>query len=365
MSVSSNSKSRTQPVFAVILAGGAGTRLWPLSRRAFPKQFLALGEGGDTLLQNAFRRAETLVGMPNNVLVVGQERHAALLKQQLPSLPPENIILEPVGRNTAACIGLTAVALHQRDSGGVMAILPADHLFENEIPWLEAVQAAVSFAGETDRLVAIGIPPEEPSASYGYLHLGEVLGHETALLVYKIKRFIEKPDADLAEKFFVSDEYLWNTGTFAWRISVFLRALEQHMPGLYQGLLEIAEHPERLQQVYSNFESVSVDYGVMEKSSHVAAVRGSFRRIDVGSLPTLSKIWRRDSHGNAVVGTLAGVDSQNNIIYSDEGLVGLIGVEDMVVIRQGEVILVCPKERAHEVKEFVAMLGKRGLDQYQ
>ena len=365
MFVSSNSKSGAEPVFAVILAGGAGTRLWPLSRMAFPKQFLALGEGGHTLLQGAFRRAKMLVGTPDNVLVVGQQRHVALLRQQLPSLPTENIILEPMGRNTAACIGLVALALQQRGSEGVMAILPADHLFEDEKPWLEAVQVAVSFAGRTDQLVAIGIPPEEPSSSYGYLHLGEVLGRETAPLVYGVKRFIEKPHRDLAGKFYASDEYLWNTGTFAWRITVFLRSLEQHMPELYQGLLAIAENPERLEQIYSNFESVSVDYGVMEKSSHVAAVRGSFQRIDVGSLPTLSKIWRRDSHGNAILGTLADVDSQNNIIYSDAGLVGLIGVQDMVVIRQGEVILVCPKERAQEVKELVAALGEQGLDRYQ
>ncbi|MEJ2304920.1 MAG: sugar phosphate nucleotidyltransferase [Anaerolineales bacterium] len=365
MSVSSNSKSGAKPVFAVILAGGAGTRLWPLSRMAFPKQFLALGESGHTLLQGAFRRAKMLVGTPDNVLVVGQKRHVALLKQQLPSLPTENIVLEPIGRNTAACIGLAAQALRQRGSEGVMAILPADHLFEDEVPWLEAVRMAISFAGETDRLVAIGIPPEEPSSSYGYLHLGEVLGRETAPLVYGVKRFIEKPHRDLAGKFYASDEYLWNTGTFAWRITVFLRSLEQHMPELYQGLLAIAENPERLEQIYSSFESASVDYGVMEKSSHLAAVRGSFQRIDVGSLPTLSKIWPRDSHGNALVGALADVDSQNNIIYSDAGLVGLIGVEDMVVIRQGEVILVCPKERAQEVKELVAALGEQGLDRYQ
>jgi mannose-1-phosphate guanylyltransferase len=365
MSVSSNSKSGAKPVFAVILAGGAGTRLWPLSRRAIPKQFLALGESAHTLLQGAFRRARMLVGTPDKVLVVGQKRHVALLKQQLPSLPPENIILEPTGRNTAACIGLAALTLQQHGHDGVMAILPADHLFEDEKPWLEAMQAAVSFAGRTDRLVALGIPPEEPSSSYGYLHLGEVLGRKTAPLVYEIRRFTEKPNRDLARKFYASGEYLWNTGTFAWRISVFLRSLEQHMPELYQGLLAIAENPERLEQIYSSFESASVDYGVMEKSSHLAAVQGSFHRIDVGSLPTLSKIWPRDSRGNALVGTLADVDSQNNIIYSDAGLVGLIGVQDMVVIRQGEVILVCPKERADEVKELVALLEKQGLDRYQ
>lgn len=368
MSMSSNSEPSTRgarQVFAVILAGGVGTRLWPLSRRDFPKQFLSMGESGHTLLQEAFRRAKTLVGTPENVLVVGQERHAALLREQLSRLPAENIVLEPTGRNTAACIGLAALAIQQRGSEGLMVILPADHLFEDESPWLEAVRVAVSVAKETDRLVAIGIPPEEPSSRYGYLHLGEQVGRKNGLPVYEVRRFIEKPDSDLAEKLYASDETLWNTGTFGWRVSVFLEALERHMPELYQGLLAIAEHPERLEQMYSNFESVSVDYGVMEKSSHVAAVRGTFKRMDMGSLPTLSEIWRRDLHGNAIVGTLLDMDSQNNIIYSDAGLVGLIGVEDMVVVRQGDVLLVCPRERAYEVKALVDLLGKQGLDQYQ
>ncbi|HZD56305.1 MAG TPA: sugar phosphate nucleotidyltransferase [Anaerolineales bacterium] len=368
MSISSNpepSTRETPHVFAVILAGGAGTRLWPLSRRAFPKQFLALGGGGHTLLQDTFRRAKALVGTPDNVVVMGQKRHAALLQQQLPGLPPENIILEPTGCNTAASIGLAALALQQRSSEEIMVILPADHLFEDEMPWLEAVRVAVAFAGETDWLVAIGIPPEGPSSSYGYLRLGEKVGHKNGLPVHEVSRFVEKPDSDLAEKLYTSGDYLWNTGTFSWRMTVFLQALKQHMPKLHQGLLEIAERPERLREIYSNFESVSVDYGVMEKSSHVAAVQGSFKRLDLGSLPMLSEVWGGDSHGNAVVGTLVDMDSQNNIIYSDEGLVGLIGIEDMVVIRQGEVLLVCPKERAHEVKELVAVLGKQGLERYE
>jgi mannose-1-phosphate guanylyltransferase len=363
---SSNAEQVTaHHTYAVLLAGGQGRRLWPLSRRAFPKQFLRFKSGEPTLLQGAARRAVEVSGTLERVLVLVQEEHAALARQQLPELPPENLLLEPVGRSTAASIGLAAITLEQRLPGALMAVLPSDHLFSDERPWLAALRAALAFAAGNDYLVTLGISPHSPSSNYGYLNLGVPLAQLEGCSIYAVRSFIEKPDPPLARAYCESGEYLWNTGTFVWQAGVFLAAVQQHMPALFEGLQRIAAAPESLAEVYPAFPDISVDYGIMEKAASVAVVRGEFERIDVGSLSTLSALLESDPQGNAIEGLLVEKDSQDNIIYSDEGLVGLIGVENMIVVRYGDVVLVCPKERAREVKDLVAALAQKGLDRFQ
>ena len=362
----SNSKQgNSRPTYAVLLAGGQGRRLWPLSRRAHPKQFLAFKSGEPSLLQGAVRRAVQVSGSLERVLVLVQAEHAAMASQQLPDLPPENLIVEPVGRSTAASIGLAAITLEKRFPGTLMAVLPSDHLFIDERPWLAALRAALAFAAKYDRLVTLGIAPRDSSSNYGYLHMGPELAHLEGCRTYEVKSFIEKPDPSLARLLFESREYLWNTGTFIWQTGVFLSAVEQHMPALFAGLQRIAADPENLAAVYPNFQDISVDYGIMEKAAGVVVVRGEFERIDVGSLSTLAILLESDPQGNASEGLLVAKDSRDNIVFSDEGLVGLIGVDDMIIVRRGDVVLVCPKERAREVKDLVAALAEKGLDRFR
>jgi mannose-1-phosphate guanylyltransferase len=352
------------PTYAILLAGGQGRRLWPLSRQAFPKQFLTFKSGGQTLLQSAASRAVQVSGSLARVLVLVQAAHADLAREQLPDLPAENLIVEPVGRSTAASIGLAAITLEQRSPGALMAVLPSDHLFIDVSPWFTALRAALAFAAANERLVTIGIQPESPSSSYGYLHMGQELVHLEGCGIYAAQSFVEKPGPLLARDFFESKEYLWNTGTFVWQSGVFLAAVEQHMPALWAGLQRITADPKSLAEVFPTFQDISVDYGIMEKAAGVALVRGDFKRIDVGNLATLSSLLESDSQGNAIEGLLIERDSRDNIVYSDEGLVGLIGLENMIVVRKGDIVLVCPKERAREVKDLVAALGEKGLERF-
>ncbi len=355
-----------RPVFAVIMAGGQGMRLWPLSRASRPKQFLALTSSGRTLLQDAVRRATELTGSIKNVLVTAQSGQAGLVREQLPDLPAENLLLEPVGRNTAPCLALAAFHLRSRAPDAVMSILPVDHVFMDEQSWFEAVRTAVAYAGESGMLVTIGLTPHSPSSSFGYLHLGQALEERRTCPVYRVQEFIEKPALARAEAFLASGEYLWNTGTFAWRVSTFWRAVTTHLPQVASALERWGALPsvEALESIYPAFENISVDYAIMEKSPDVAAVRGAFQRIDVGSLGNLSELWPGDAQGNAVLGEALASDSQENIIYTDEGLVGLLGVQGLVVVRAGDVVLVCPRERAGEIRGLVEQLRRSGQERY-
>ncbi len=367
--ISPPNQPSTRPIFAVLIAGGQGTRLWPLSRRMLPKQFLDLRDEGQTLLQAAAQRAARVADGLENVLVLAQAEHAALAHVQLPDLPEDNLILEPVGRSTAASMGLAAMHIQNRAPQAVMAVLPTDHVFPDEQPWLEAMRTAVLFAGQSDRLVTLGIPPVFASPNYGYLHLGSLLkagdGSPCNCPVYAVQQFVEKPAPERARSFLESGEYLWNTGTFAWQVGVFQDALQRQLPGLHAGLQVIAEDPGQLTRLYSEFDDLSVDYGVLEKSNNVAAVLGNFKRIDLGALTSLEEIWPGDELGNTNHGLVLSKDSRGNIVSADQGLVGLVGVEDMIVIRQADVLFICPKERAAEVKELVAALARNGLGRFQ
>jgi mannose-1-phosphate guanylyltransferase len=360
-----------KPVFVVILAGGQGTRLWPISRKARPKQFLDLMGGGQSLLQETVRRALTLTGSISQVLVLTQSAHASLVREQVADLPQKNLLIEPVGRNTAACLGLAAVALSQKlglagTANAVMLTLPVDHMFKDEEAWFRAVRTAAQAAAQTDSLVAIGLQPTYPATGFGYQHLGAKIDLDLPLAVHAIREFVEKPSKELAQTFLESGQYLWNTGTYAWDVAVFLAALEEHAPLLFSGLRSLGNpvDADLLANIYPAFENISVDYAVMEKAQNVLTVLANFERIDVGSLSSLPEIWQPDTQGNISMGQVLAQDSQDNIIFSDAGLVTLLGVKDLIVIRAGDIVLVCPKDKAQEIKNVVAELARRGLEEY-
>ena len=353
------------PINVLILAGGQGVRLWPLSRKDYPKQFLSLASENRSLLQDTVRRALQITSDIQQVLVSTQAAYVDLVKQQLPHLPESNILLEPAPRNTAAAIGLAAMQVHQRQPQAVMLVLPADHLYRQEAAWLEAIQEATNLAAQSQYLVTIGIPPSEPSSKYGYLHIGSTLSSTSLRPSFHVIEYIEKPILEMAHNFIQSKEYLWNTGTFAWKVSVFLEAMQRAQPGIYTSLEQMTQDPSRLADIYPTIENISVDYAVMEKSSNVVVVEGAFDRIDVGSLVSLAQIWQTDTQENAVQGNLVQLDSHDNIVFCDDGLVNLLGVDDMVVIRHKDVLLVCPKQRTDEVKTLIQQLIDKGLGKYQ
>jgi mannose-1-phosphate guanylyltransferase len=351
--------------FVLILAGGQGTRLWPLSRRNLPKQFLSFSHNDRSMLQETARRAVELTGSWENTLVVSLVDQAADVRQQLPDLPAANLLLEPVSRNTAASIGLGALTIHQRNPDGVMLVFPADHVYPDEKTWAETIAGAVDYAHDHNALVAIGITPTEPSSKYGYLQLGNTLEAKTKYPIYEVNQFIEKPEQKQAAVYIDNPRYVWNTGTYAWKITEFLRELKLHLPHSYDLLERIAQNPADMENLYPKLENISIDYSVMEKSQNLVAVKGIFKRIDIGNLATLAQILPEDENSNALFGQVLCNNSTNNIAYTDKGLIGLIGLENMIVIRHQDIVLVCPKSEVDRVKELLSSLDDQGLGQYK
>ncbi|MBI2877949.1 MAG: mannose-1-phosphate guanylyltransferase [Candidatus Tectomicrobia bacterium] len=368
-------------MYAAIMAGGKGTRFWPRSRESQPKQFLdILGE--KSLLQQTVDRL--LPGIdPAHILVVTDRSMASATQSQLPEIPPENILSEPEGKNTAACIALAALYIRRREPDAIMAALPADHWIRDNASFLEALWAARRFL-ETDGstrppgsedaqgfgryLVTLGLRPNRPATGYGYIQRGAELFDDRGIKLFRAITFIEKPDLARAQQLFSSGEYLWNSGIFVWRVEAILENIRQHLPRLFSGMEEIAaalgtsqEEPV-CQQVYAGLEPISIDHGVMERASQVAVIPAAFEWSDVGSWRALS-----DLHGeahNMAWGKHLGIDTQGCLVYSPRKLVATIGLKDLVIIDTEDALLICPKERDQEVREVVRQLKEQGWTEY-
>ncbi|MFC2063899.1 mannose-1-phosphate guanylyltransferase [Chloroflexota bacterium] len=356
-------------VFAVILAGDQETHLWPIGRRSRPEQFLDLSGNGRSMLQETFQRAALLTGSIERVLVITGMEQEEWVSDQLSDLPQANIILEPIDRNTAPSLGLAAFQISnlselQRDA--IMISLPVEHLLKDEESWFLAVRTAVQSAAQEDALVTIGLEPNVPVTGYGYQQLGERVDSKSPLQVFQVLNFIEKPTQEVAQGFLDSGQYLWNTGTYAWKVSVFLSVLKIHTPALFEGLKLLGNPPDmkKLEEVYPMHENISIGHIVMEKAVNVLTVRSNFERIDIGSMDSLSEIWDKDENGNTGFGEYISLESKGNIVYNDEGLVTLLGIKDLVVIRTAGVILVCPKDRIQEIISLAGELPGKGLENY-
>jgi len=352
--------------FAVIMAGGLGERLWPLSRKETPKQFLRL-LGERTLLQQTVERISPLVHSENTYVVVGRE-HVRIVRDQLPELPLGNIIVEPMGRGTAPCVGLAATRLSRVDPGGVMIVLPADHAIADEERFLQLLDEAASVASEGTHLVTLGITPNHPATGYGYI---QALNHFVASgpgtdsEVLEVERFTEKPDLETAERFLQEGGYYWNSGMFVWRVDAILREMKEHMPKLHSGLMAIEEqagaqdYEETLARIYAKQEANSIDYGVLEKSEHVLVIpTGDIGWSDVGDWSALGRVLETDEVGNIVRASHIGVDTSNCTILSKHAsdkkrLVATLGLSDIVIIDTDDILLVMDKSRAQEVKKIL------------
>ncbi|MCD6555417.1 MAG: mannose-1-phosphate guanyltransferase [Chloroflexi bacterium] len=354
-------------MYALIMAGGSGTRLWPRSKKTRPKQLLDL-LSGRTMFQEAYDRVAPLFG-DEGIFIVTSGEYVPAMRQQVPAIPAANYIVEPSGRGTAPCIGLAALYLRRADPEGVMCVLTADHYIKNVERFRQVLRAAARVA-EDGYLVTLGITPSFPSTGFGYIRRSAPLGTVDGFEVFRVEKFTEKPDAATAQRFCESGIYSWNSGMFIWRVSVILSEFERLMPTLYAQLMEIdaaigtPEERTVLERVWPQVEKQTIDYGIMERATDVAVIPVDIGWNDVGSWATLLDILPADGDGNVVTGQHLGVDTHGCLIYSPDRLVATVGLEGMVVVDAGDVLLICPRKRAQEVREVVKRLREAGKEEY-
>lgn len=356
-------------LFVVVLAGGGGTRFWPLSRELYPKQVLKLA-GQETLIQQTVQRMKGLVP-PDQIYVVTNARHLDEIRLQLASIDPrfkEQFISEPEAKNTAAAIGLAAVMLGQSHPDSIMVVVSADHVIRKPQVFFKAIHQAIS-AAEQGYLVTFGIKPDRPDTGYGYFRIGKRLSSNTG---FKISRFVEKPRLETARQYLKQGDYYWNSGIFVWQTTRILNEIQHYLPQLSRGLIEIKKglktpkEQEVIQAVYQRLPSISIDHGVLSRSKRAAAVLTDFGWADVGSWAALGELQeRQDKKGNVVSGNVLDLESRDSVIYADQRLVATVGLEDMVVVDTADATLVCPKDRAQDIKRVVEQLKQRQAKEQQ
>jgi mannose-1-phosphate guanylyltransferase len=346
--------------YLVILAGGSGSRLWPLSRSHRPKQLLAL-TGERSLLQSTFDRNAPLVPA-ERVIVMTEQSHADGIREQLPELPPENIIVEPARRGTAGSLGLAAAAIFERDPNAVMASVHSDAYIADGDEFRRTLAAAFAAAEKSRQLVLMGIEPTGPSTQLGYIEAADALDQIEGYSVRRVARFVEKPELERARQFARSGRHYWNPGVFVWRVDAILAELARLQPRIHELVCQIAARLDKpdgadvLARVYPTVPVQTIDVGVMEKSDIVAVVPARFPWSDIGSWSEIFDVLPRDADGNAVHGEHLGLGTRNTLVYSTSKPIATIGLSDMVVVETADVILVCPRERAAEVKLLVERL---------
>lgn len=349
-------------VYAVILAGGSGSRLWPLSRQHLPKQFLSL-EGSSSLLQTTIDRLSPTVDA-SNVLIVTQEAHAK--GEAYHALLPYQSLFEPVGRNTAPAIALAAARLSADGADPVMVVLPADHIIKDEVRFREHLDTAIRVA-QGGKLLTFGIQPTRPDTGFGYIkaHPGD------AAEVYDVERFTEKPDHDTAVGFLESGDYYWNSGMFVWRASVILAEIQRYLPAVYKVVEEIlAEYragldfQQAVEKHFGAMPSISIDYGVLERSDRVSLIPCDIGWNDVGSWQAVHEIADKDENGNALQGNVIAVDCKNSLIRAEKRLVAAIGVEDLCVVETADAVLISKRDQTQRVREVVDHLDEKGATEH-
>ncbi len=344
-------------LYAVIMAGGRGERFWPLSTRKLPKPFIPL-LGSSSLIQNTVLRIQPIVPLERVLISIGPE-HFEITRQQLPQIPSENFIVEPVGRDTAACLGFCALHIEQRDSEGIMLALPADHFVSDEPAYLNTLRKGLeNLEGATG--VVFGISPTRAETGYGY-----ILAEKPAICTdaWPVVRFVEKPDASTARQYLASRSYFWNSGMFLWSNRTLLRLFEKHMPETYAGLCKLrsllgkSDSAAELIRIFSALPRISIDFGIMEKTSGLRLVPAQFVWDDIGNWASLERALPPDAHGNIAHGPQVSLESSGCIIYAKDGTVATFGVSDLVIVQAYGKVLVCSKEKAADLKRLVTALG--------
>ncbi|MCB0115887.1 MAG: mannose-1-phosphate guanylyltransferase [Caldilineaceae bacterium] len=352
-------------MYAAILAGGVGTRLWPRSRQSLPKQFSDVTGSGATMIQATVNRIAGMV-TPEQIYILTGDRYRGLAAEQLPAIPQENILVEPSGRSTAPAIGLACVHLRRRDPDAIIAILHADHVFRDEAHYCAILQQA-EVAARAGYLTVLGAQPDSPHTGYGYIkRTGDPLPLAGAWPVFRTERFLEKPDLATAQQFLAEGGYYWNVGNFISRVDVLLAEFERQRPELYAGLLRIEaalgtdQADSVLQEVWPTLQNISIDHGIMEGAANVAVAPLDAGWNDVGSWDALDAVLVAGEDGNCVVqGDVVQTESRSNIVSGGDRLIALVGVDDLVVVDTGDAILIGHKNRMQQVKVIVDSLNAK------
>jgi mannose-1-phosphate guanylyltransferase len=353
-----------------IMAGGVGERFWPLSRPSSPKQLLNIIGENPMITDTADRNV--LAVPPDRLYVITTRAQADAIAGALPDVPRENIIGEPYGRNTAPCIGLMSALLSARDPDTVMAVIPADHCIPDKEIYARTITDAAVIARGEHALVTIGIMPRYPETGYGYIVAGDALQSDSETVFSRVDRFVEKPPRQHAEELIADGNAFWNAGMFVFRVADMLEAFRKYLPELYPGLEEIRNAAGSdnctvvIERVYDTAPSISIDYAIMEKADNVIVAHGAFTWDDVGSWTAAAEHWPNDENGNAVRGEALLLDTEHCVAGNyAEGIIGMIGVKDLIVVRTGDALLVCPRDRAQDVKKLVQkMKSDTGWSRY-
>ena len=344
----------------VIMAGGKGERLWPVSSAQTPKQLIPFEEG-KSLLRAAFERSLILTA-PDNIYVVTSTDLAGKVRDELPEMPAENVLAEPVGRNTAPCIGYAAVVIARKDPQAIMAVFPSDHLIREQDKLKDAILfGAGALKSHPDLLITLGVVPDRPETGYGYIAPEVVLLSQGGLTLKRVRAFHEKPARVLAEQYLKSG-YLWNAGMFLWRVDTILDMFSRHMPDLSEELVQLKTSldtdPACVGRFYQASPSISIDYGIMEKADRVAVIPVDFGWSDVGCWDAMGNLFATDESGNTVRGSAELINADNNVIWSMDKRIVLIGVNDLVVVEGPDSILVCPRALSQQVSAVAKKFGK-------
>lgn len=353
-------------LYAIIMAGGVGSRFWPRSTKKTPKQFIQM-IGDRTLIQDTVKRLEGLV-KNENIYIVTNSLQLDELKKQLDNIPFENLIEEPFGRNTAACIGLASVIISKKDKDAVTVVLPSDHIIHDITEFHKSILCAANYANSSNGLVTIGINPTKPETGFGYIQIDDRAVQDN---IFRVYTFAEKPNYATAIRFIESGDFLWNSGIFIWRTDSVINEIKSLMPDLYEGLEKIKnglgkpDYPDLIKNVYGQLRKVSIDYGIMEKSKRVHLTKGNFRWSDVGSWEEVYNLSDKDNDGNIIQGLVYTDMVIDSFIHSEDKFTAVIGVDNLVIVSSNDAVLVCRKDKSQEVKRIVDYLKINKLDQFR